>query len=97
LQALYLLNDPFVHEQSQAFAARIAKAGRNDEARLMFAYQAALGRPADQDELDQGLAFLTKARETLVESGKPGEQVAAEAWQALVRTLFRLNEFVYLD
>jgi hypothetical protein len=97
LQALFLLNDPFVHEQSQAFAARIAKVAHDDETRLMFAYEAALGRPADRDELDRGLAFLAKAREKLSESGKPGEQVAAEAWQAMVRALFRLNEFVYVD
>jgi hypothetical protein len=97
LQALYLLNDSFVHEQSQAFAERIVDAGNDDTTRLQLAYETALGRPADRDELDQGLAFLAKARETLTESGAPAEQIATETWQALARALFRLNEFVYVD
>ncbi len=97
LQALYLLNDQFVHEQSQAFAARILNAAEQDEARLQFAYQTALGRPAEREELQRGHAFLAATRKMLGESGTPVEQVAAESWQAMVRVLFRLNEFVYVD
>ena len=97
LQALFLLNDKFVHEQSLAFAARIVSAAQTDEARLKFAYQAALGRPVDRNELDRGLAFLIEARQRLRESSTPPEKLEAESWQAMVRVLFRLNEFVYLD
>ena len=97
LQALFLLNDKFVHEQSQAFAGRIVNAAKDDEARLMFAYESGLSRPADRNELDRGMTFLINARERLRESGTPPEKLEAESWQAMVRVLFRLNEFVYLD
>lgn len=97
LQALYLLNDKFVHEQSQAFAERIVAAAKSGESRLSFAYQTALGRPAEKAELDRGLAFLNAARTKLGGSGTPPEMIEAESWQAMVRVLFRLNEFVYLD
>jgi len=97
LQALYLLNDQFVHEQSQAFAARIVAAAKDDDTRLQFAYQTALGRPAEREELERGRSFLASARTKLGESGAPAAQVDAEAWQAMVRVIFRLNEFVYVD
>ena len=97
LQALFLLNDKFVHEQSQAFAVRVVAAASSDEGRLKFAYQTALGRPAEREELDRGLAFLSAARTKLRESGAPTEKIEAESWQAMVRVLFRLNEFVYVD
>jgi len=86
LQALFLLNDPFVHEQSRLFAQRIASAGSTDAARLSFAYRTALGRPPDAEERRLAEAFLSKTRER-----------NDEPWDALVRVLFRLNEFVYLD
>jgi mono/diheme cytochrome c family protein len=97
LQALFLLNDKFVHEQSQEFANRIISADTDDASRLTFAYQAALGRPADRNELDRGRKFLTEAREKLRASGTSPEQVEAESWRAMVRVIFRLNEFVYVD
>ncbi len=36
------------------------------------------------------------ARENLRESGTPPDQLDAEAWQAMVRVIFRLNEFVLI-
>ena len=97
LQALYLLNDPFVHEQSQAFAARVVTEAKHDTARLQRAYQLALARPPEPGELDNGQKFLTAVREKLRADGLPDDQVEAEAWRAMLRVLFRLNEFVYVD
>ncbi len=97
LQALFLLNDKFVHEQSQAFAARILKAAKEEPSRIQFAYEAALGRPAEKVELEQCRKFLTDARQRLGDSGTPQSGVESESWRAMVRALLRLNEFVYLD
>ena len=97
LQALYLLNDAFVHEQSKLFAQRIMKTGEDDASRLQFAYQNALGRPADSSEMESGRKFLRQVRENLRGSGTPENQIEGESWQAMVRVLLRLNEFVYLD
>ncbi len=97
VQALYLLNDPLVHEQSRRFAERLVSAGASDEARLRQAYESALGRPATAEEISGGQTFLATATAQLRTAGTPAERLPAEAWQAMVRVLFRLNEFVYVD
>ena len=95
LQALYLLNDSFVHDQSRAFARRIFAEGSDDVARLERAYRLALGRPPDSVEVHQARQFLAAARGNLQD--KDAAEVELDAWQALARVLFRLNEFVYVD
>jgi hypothetical protein len=97
LQALFLLNDPLVHEQSRRFAERIMKEEKDDSRRIDRAFQLAFSRPATPDEIESGRGFLTRTRESLEGSGTPGKGQDLEAWHALVRVLFRLNEFVYLD
>jgi hypothetical protein len=96
LQALYLLNDAFVHEQSRRFAQRVA-AGASNAARLDHAYRLALGRPANRVELEAGEKFLESVRAKLRAGGTPPDKLEAESWQAMTRVIFRLNEFVYLD
>jgi hypothetical protein len=96
LQALFLLNDRFVHEQARAFASRVIRAAGDDATRLTFAYESALGRAPDRTELERAHQFLADARERLRESSTP-ETLETESWTALARVIFRLNEFVYLD
>jgi hypothetical protein len=97
LQALYLLNDPFVHEQSRRFAGRLLAERPDDASRLDRAYLLALGRAPDPEEAGMGLAFLKAVREELTSAGIPADQVGPQAWHSFARTLFRLNEFVYID
>src|SRR5262249_3589282 len=42
-QALYFLNDPFVHEQAEAFAKRVTSARSDEGERIALAHQLALG------------------------------------------------------
>ena len=84
LQALYLLNSPLVHEQSQRFATRIAASASDDRTRISNAYMLALSRPAKSEETDAAVRFLAEVPD-------------AERWNALARVIFRLNEFIYLD
>lgn len=97
LQALYLLNDPLVHEQASLVAERISRGNESAEARIESAYQLLFARPASADEIDAGKGFLTQAGELLQSTGKASGDNAEEAWRAYVRSLVRLNEFVYLD
>ena len=97
LQALYLLNDPFVHEQSERFAASLIELSSEDTERLRQAYQFALGRPADPDELERGRHFLASVRDELRRAKIPEAKIEPQAWEAMARVLFRLNEFVYID
>ncbi len=97
LQALFLLNDPFVHEQSREFAKRIIASAKDDISRIQFAYRSALGRPAEHSEIEMCRSFLESSRARLGESGSSPNQLESESWQSMVRALLRLNEFIYLD
>jgi hypothetical protein len=97
LQALYLLNDPFVHEQSRAFAKRVTSISSDDMERLRHAYLLALARSPEPAELENGRQFLASVIEKLRSTGSSSVDAEREAWQAMTRVLFRLNEFVYID
>ncbi len=51
LQALYSINNAFVHEQAAAFARRIIASGKTTGERLTFAYRTALGRKPTEEEM----------------------------------------------
>ncbi len=94
LQALYLLNDPFVHAQAKRLAERLAKERPAEASRIERLYQLALGRAPSAGELASGREYLANARGTM-------EDLAAgdrdrEAWESYARVIFRLGEFVYL-
>jgi hypothetical protein len=96
LQALYLLNDPLVHEQSRRIADRILAQASDAEARVAFTYELLFARAASGDEVTAAKDFLASAEKLLAGAGDAGA-IATEAWRAYVRSLLRLNEFVYLD
>jgi hypothetical protein len=87
LQALFMLNDPLVHDSARAFAARLAKERKDDASRIERAYALTLGRPPSSEEAAASLEFVTSTRAQLDE---------AQAWESFARILFRLNEFVYV-
>lgn len=97
LQALYFLNDPFVHEQSQLFAARVIKSSDDDRERFSFAYQLAIARKPEELETQNALNFLASTRLKLKDAGLAENQIESGAWTAMTRVIFRLNEFVYID
>jgi hypothetical protein len=83
LQALYLLNDPFVHEQASRLAARICGERATDAERIDLAYTLLFARPATDDERKLGQEYLSKVGEA--------------AWESYLRVLLRTNEFIYLN
>ena len=97
LQALYLLNDPFVHQQGAKLAERI-RGARSDEAeRVGYAYELMFARPPAEEERKMSTGYLTKTRERLAAVGASAQDQDARAWESLVRVLLRTNEFVYLN
>ncbi len=87
LQALYLLNDELVHDQSRRLAGRLFER----------AYALLFARAPAADERAAAAAFRADARRLLRAEGTAEADLEAEVWRASVRVLFRLNEFVYLD
>ena len=59
MQRLYFLNSPFVMEQAEALAGRLAReAPQGNRARIRRAYQLLYGRPPDPTEIRMGLEYL---------------------------------------
>ncbi|WP_145034373.1 DUF1553 domain-containing protein [Caulifigura coniformis] len=98
LQALFLLNDAFVHEQSRLIAERIVAEGGSTDERIQRAFTLLFSRPAVEGDVEAARDFLEKAKSlAAAEAGAPADKAAPAEWQAFVRALLRLNEFVYLD
>ncbi|MBC8112761.1 MAG: DUF1553 domain-containing protein, partial [Candidatus Saccharimonas sp.] len=97
LQALYLLNDSFVHDQAKNFAARLEQAAPMASARLDLAHQLALGRPITSTERIAAENYFVQAKERLATANVPADQHDPLAWQSYTRAIFRLNEFVYVE
>jgi hypothetical protein len=96
LQALFLMNSPFVHQQAKRLANRILADRPDDAGRTERVYQLALGRPATAEEQSEAKQYLAGVRARLRSAGVPAEQQAARAWQSFVRWMFLTSEFVYV-
>jgi hypothetical protein len=97
LQALFLMNDPFAHEQAAAWAKRLESVSREDGARIEQAYQDAFARPATRDEVALGEQYLAACRKALGDAGVAKPDRHAAAWASYARVLMSSNEFVFLD
>jgi len=83
-QALYLLNHPFVVEQSQAAAERtLTNPGSNDD-RIVADFRRTLGRAPSTRELDTCRRFL-------------GNEPSLENWAELQQMLFACLDFRYVE
>ncbi|MBL9122640.1 MAG: DUF1553 domain-containing protein, partial [Planctomycetaceae bacterium] len=97
LQALYLMNNPFVTEQAQAFATRVMDEAADASVRLDRACEIAWGRPPTDGERASMLEFLEQAERELTRWEAPAPSREHEAWTALARVVLTANELVYID
>jgi hypothetical protein len=84
-QALYLLNHPFVAEQSRAAAARTLATAADDRTRLEQSFLRTLGRAPTSAEAAKCLAFLSSSSDSTT------------AWAQIHQTLFACVDFRYLE
>jgi hypothetical protein len=93
-QALFFLNDPFVHARSASFAARLMELP-DDRARLERAFELMFARlPSDDDHAATG-RFLSEYTADL--TGEAAVDRPRIAWAAWLRVLMSGNEFVFID
>jgi hypothetical protein len=84
-QALILMNDPFVHQQSELWAKRImAEKNATDSNRIRGMYLDAFGRPPTRDEFLVCEAYLGKAPDV-------------RRWADLAHVLINAKEFYFLN
>ena len=97
LQALFMMNDPFLHAQAKKLAARLLAERADDAGRVDRAWQLAFSRPPSAAEKREAGAFLGKIRETLKKSGAAAADAEAQSWESYARVVLRTNEFIYVD
>jgi hypothetical protein len=87
-QALFFLNDPFVHDRAAHLAQHLLK-GIDDAQRLDRAARLLYGRPATARQSEAAARFLAARR-------AEGNNETA-AWSAWLRVMLCSNEFLYVD
>jgi cytochrome c553 len=97
LQALYLMNDPFVREQAEGLAGRLLAAAPDAAGRVARGCELAWGRPPHSDEIEKGTAYIRRCTQELEKAGIPQERRERQAWTSYARVLLMANEFLYLD
>jgi hypothetical protein len=108
-QALFFLNDPFLHASAQAWSASLHQQEAADASRIKQVFLQAYGRAATADEEREAERFLTDYIAALIESspdvGKPLSSLSKErqrelqtqGWAAYLRSLIGSNEFLHVD
>jgi hypothetical protein len=96
-QALFLMNHPFILEQSRHAARRLlsetkTEPGRDDR-RIDRAYRLALGRPPSERERRIAGEFLDRSED----AGDGASAGPEEAWALVFQTLFATIDFRYID
>jgi Protein of unknown function (DUF1553)/Protein of unknown function (DUF1549)/Planctomycete cytochrome C len=91
-QALALMNNQWVNEQSTAFAERVLAGAESDEDRVRLAWRLALSRNPSEAEQQAAVRHLAEMR------GESNDDTAyRRAWTSLCHVLFNTNEFIYVD
>lgn len=97
LQALYLMNDPFVADQAAHLAERLIAASADTRERIDLACRLAYGRRSRTDEVVRAAAYLDQYRKELAQAGTPVETREKECWTSYSRIVLTANEFIYVD
>ncbi len=94
-QALFFLNDPFVHAQALRLASRASSTSPSPHGQAIAAYRLALSRNPKPHELHHATDFLTQYQAAAEAADDPNPATTALA--ALARVLFACNEFLTID
>jgi len=97
LQALFMMNDPFMHEQADKLAVRVGLALPDQSLRLDYTYQLLFARSPDSEELQAGQQYLAEAQAKMKQAGLPWDQQYRAALASYMRVLLSSNEFIWLD
>ncbi len=95
-QALALLNDPFVLQQADVWAARlVSRPDASVGARVEHLFRAALGRPPRPDERQRFERAVARLAD--LHGVPPGDVPKSPAvWKDVAHAMFNLKEFVYI-
>jgi len=95
-QALFLLNSPIVHQQSEGIAQRVIAQTESPELRIDALFRLLYARSPSDAEIGRALRFIDVAQQELQTVEDPAERTQ-KTWAALCRSMIAANEFVYID
>jgi hypothetical protein len=96
LQSLTLLNDAFLFDQADAFAARVAASSTRAEQRIDNAFRLAFARKPTPKEAASSLAFLKDLQARYAQDKLPPAEAERRALARLCHMLMCANEFLYV-
>jgi len=97
LQALYLLNNEFVHQAAAKYSRNLRAEVSDPAEQIKVTYLRLCGRCPNDFELAKRLDHLDRYGQVLQNEGMSKEQAAVESLASVVRVLFASNEFFYID
>ena len=95
-QALMLMNSELVEEHSLAMARRLLHLD-SDRHRVEMAFQVALTRQPEPEEIGMALEYIDVARRTSVLASLEPDHAEFRSWQSWCRVLLSTNEFAYIE
>jgi hypothetical protein len=97
-QALFMLNSPFIRQQSEALAKRMLARADDDAGRIRQAYRLLFGRLPSQPELSRAEAFLAEYQLALQAelASQPTARLRLQTWAALMQALYASAEFRFV-
>jgi hypothetical protein len=97
LQALFLMNNPFVADCASGLADRMIAASPDPRIRLETATALAWNRAPTTAEVERFAKYVDTYSRELARSGAPSEVIERETWTSLARVLLTSNELMYAD
>jgi hypothetical protein len=94
-QALFTLNNRFVHQQAERLAERLGEVELTD--RIDRAFRLALGRAARAEEVEEADEYLRQIEPSLQAAGVPTNQLRRAVWVSYLRVLLSSNEFAFVE
>ena len=101
LQSLFFLNSNHIRMSTERMAVRLHNEKAQDAERIHQIHRLLYGRPASEEEVQTGQAFLSEWEPTIPsharipKEGPPGEILYK--WQAYLQVLLASNEFLFID
>jgi len=92
-QALFMMNDDFMHQRSTAFAQRLIRECPSEDEQIIRLYESAYARHPSDQELQQSRQFLQRYSLKIPE----GADRTVLSLAAYLRVILSSNEFLYLN
>jgi hypothetical protein len=96
-QALYLLNSPFVIEQSKRLAARLLQSSSDDTGIIRDGYQRTFAREPDENEIRRATEFLRETDASFAAANLSKETRRQTVWASFCQAMLSSNELRYVD